>query len=188
MSQPPPTDSPLSVRKLQLPGMLVFFIVVLGSLYLAHYFQEPVMQRFALHGGSPGDSPPWYFMTRNFAEGICSAGALLLCLLAAVASWRWWPSYASMMVWMPLLLHGGNITRSWIIYQSCPGLLDGQRITSRWPTYQSYVQDHDIARANLLIMISAVVLALVLPLADQYIRYRVNRRSARMQNARRVPH
>ena len=160
--------------------MFLFFVVVLGSLYMAHWFQEPVMQRFGLNGGSPGDAPPWYFITRDFAKGICSAGTLLLCLLVAVASWRWWPSYAIMMVWMPLLWQGQDVARSWIIYQACPGLLDGQRTTSRWPTFQSYLHDHDIAWVNILVMVGAILLSFILSLVNAYVLHKLARRSARL--------
>lgn len=160
--------------------MFLFFIVVVGSLYAAYSFQELVMQWFGLHGGSPGDAPPWYFITRDFAQGVCSAGALLLCVLVAVAMWRWWPSYAGMLVWMPLLFLGQDVARSWIIYQACPGLLDGQRTTSRWPTVKSYLFDHDIARAKILVLIGAFLLSFVLSLIEFYVRRRLARRSARL--------
>ena len=148
-------------------------------MYLAHALQEPVMQRFGLHGGSPGDAPPWYFITQDFAKGICSAGSLLLCVLVAAVAWRWWPSYASMMVWMPLIWQGGDIARSWIIHQACPGLLEGGRMTTRWPTFMSYLEDLEIAHARTLVMVTALVLSLVLPLADDLVRRRLARRQVR---------
>ncbi|WP_395734856.1 hypothetical protein [Prosthecobacter sp.] len=182
MNLPPPAlEIPSALWRFELPGMILFFVVVIGSQYLAHAFQEPVMQWLGLHGGSPGDEPPWYFITRDFAEGICSAGALLLCVLVAVVAWRWWPSYAVMMVWMPLMWHGGNIGRSWIIYQACPGLLDGQRITTRWLTSQSYTYDHDIAGAKTLGSVSGFLLAIVLSLVSYHVRRRLARRSARRE-------
>lgn len=133
------------------------------------------MERFALHGGSPGDAPPWYFITRDFADGICALGALLLSLLVAVVTWRWWPTYSSMMVWMSLISYGGDIAQSWIIHRACPGLLDGQRITSRWSTFDSYLNDPDISRAQTLVGLCGILLAIGLPLADRYIRCRLTR-------------
>lgn len=169
------SGAPSAVKRFELPGMLLFFVVVIGSQYLAHAFQEPVMQWFGLRGGSPGDAPPWYYITQDFAEGICCAGALLLCVLVAAVRWRWWPSYASMMVWMPLIWQGGNIARSWIIYQACPGLLDGQRSTSRWPTPESYLNDaaFDWAETFFLGFPIVVFLAMVLyvPLNDAWVRF-----------------
>lgn len=158
--------------------MLIFFIVLMVSLYAAHACQEPVMQWLGLHGGSPGDAPPWYFITRDFAKGICSGGALLLCVLVAAFMWRWWPGYAAMLVWMPLLWLGQDVARSWIIHQACPGLLEGQRITSRWPTFQSYQFDHDIAGANTAVMVGALLLSVVLSLGDVYVRRRLAARRA----------
>lgn len=158
--------------------MLIFFVVLFGSLYLAFHFQGPVMQRFGWQDENIGTQPPWYFITRDFAEGICSAGAFLLCLGVAVVIWRWWPSYASMMVWMPLIFHGGHIAKGWIIYQSCPGLLDGQRITSRWPTFNSYLGDAGIKNAESLVLFSGVLLAAVLPWADLWVRRRLSRKAA----------
>ena len=173
MSQSSPSDNPSFTR--ELPGMLIFFVVVIGTLHLAHHYREPVMERFALHGGNPGEQPPWYFITRDFAEGICSLGALILSVVVAAITWRWWPSYSSMMVWMPLLWHGGHVAQSWIIYQSCPGLLYGQRSTTPWQTLDSYLHDAGIERAETLIQWSAVILAAALPLADRFVRRRLNR-------------
>lgn len=181
VDSPPAPESISAVMRFELPGLLIFLIVLIGSLYAAHAFQEPVMQRFGLHGGSPGDAPPWYFITHDFAKGICSGGALLLSLLVAAVMWRWWPSYAAMLVWMPLLWLGLDVARSWIIYQACPGLLDGQRTTSRWPTFQSYLYDHDIARVNTLIMVGAVLLSVILSLVNVYVLHKHAERSARLR-------
>ena len=162
--------------------MLIFFAVAVGSLQLANHFQEPFMERFALQGGSPGDQPPWYFITRDFAEGICALGALSLSIVVAVITWRWWPSYSSMMVWMSFLWNGGHIAKSWIIGQSCPGLLEGQRITSRWHTFDSYLNDQGIARAQTLVWLSAIVIAVGLPLVDRYFRSRLTQKATCPQN------
>lgn len=148
-------------------------------LWIAHVFDHPVRMAEPEWYWSP-DAPPWYFITRDFAKGICSAGALLLCLLVAVASWRWWPSYTIMMVWMPLLWQGQDVARSWIIYQACPGLLDGQRITSRWPTFKSYLHDHDIAWVKILVMVGAILLSFILSLVNAYVLHKLARRSARL--------
>ena len=177
----PASEIPSAVMRVELPGMLIFFVMIIGSLYAAQAFQEPVMQRLGLHGGSPGDAPPWYFITQDFAKGICSGGALLLCVLVAVVMWRWWPSYAGMLVWMPLLFLGQDVARSWIIYQACPGLLDGQRTTSRWPTFQSYLYDHDIAWANTAVMVGAVLLSVILSLVNVYVLHKLAQRSARLR-------
>ena len=154
---------------------MIFFVVMFASLYVADSFGESVMKRYGLYGGSPGDAPPWYFITRDFADGFGAVIALSISLVAAVATWRWWPTYAAMMVWMALLWHGGAIAQSWIIHQSCPGLIDGQRITTRWLTYDSYLHDAGIDRIKTLIRWSAVLLAVALPLADRFIRRSLNR-------------
>ncbi|MFC5457319.1 hypothetical protein ACFQDI_20790 [Prosthecobacter fluviatilis] len=181
--QPPsplPPESPSAAWKFELSGMILFFVVVVGSYRLANALREPVMQHFSLHGGSPGDAPPWYFITQDFAAGVGGAVALLLCLLAAVPMWRWWPSYAPMMVWMPLLWLGGGIAQSWIIFHACPGLLQGQRVTSRWPTFDSYLNDPGIAQANSLVMGGALAMALLLPQAGHQAQlWRARRRAAR---------
>ena len=142
--------------------MIIFIVVLLGTLTLAHHFQESVMERFALHGGSPGDAPPWYFITRDFAEGICSFGALFITLAIAGATWRWWPTYSGMMVWMSIIWNGGAILQSWIIYQSCPGILDGQRVTEKWLTFDSYINDSGIWASQIFVLIFAVLLSFLL--------------------------
>ena len=157
--------------------MIIFFVVVLGTQQLAFHFDEPVLEWLNLPRGSPGDEPPWYFVTGDFADGICASGALLLSLFAAVVTWRWWPTYSSMMVWMPLISYGGDIAQAWIIHQACPGLIDGQLITSRWLTFDSYLRDSDISRARLFIGYGGIFLAIALPLADRYIRRKLTRPS-----------
>ena len=184
MNPTTPTGSPSVLRQHQLPGFLIFFFVQLGSLLLPQYFQDPVMRWLALNGGRFGEEPPWYLITRDFAEGICGAGALLLCLGVAVALWRWWQIYAIMLVCMPLMYHGGNIARSWIIYQACPGLLDGERTTSRWLTFHSYLYDPQIAQARNLLLGAGFLLALVLVAASSYFQLRKGRTA--LQKARRA--
>jgi hypothetical protein len=161
----------------ELPGMFIFLMVILGTQQLAFHFQEPVMGWLSLHGGSPGEEPPWYFITLDFADGICASGALLLSLIIAVVTWRWYPTYSSMMVWMPLISYGGDIAQAWLIHQACPGIIDGQRITSRWPTFDSYLYDEYISRAQTLFGLSGILLAVGLPLADRYIRRKLTRPS-----------
>ena len=157
MNQSTSSNSVSFVR--ELPGMLIFFVVVVGSLKLAYYFEDSVMERFSLIGGSPGDEPPWYFITRDFAEGICAAGALLLCLVVAAVSGRWWPDSSNMMIWMSTLCHGGAIVQSLIIYLYCPGILDGRRVTERWHTFDSYLNDSGIWLGQVFVMIFAILLS-----------------------------
>jgi len=147
----------------QLPGMVFFFVTVIGTMHLAHEFREPVMRWLSLEGGSPGDEPPWYFITGDFAEGICSLGALLLSLFCAALAWKKWPQSAGMMVWMPFIWHGGKIAQSWIIFHYCPGLLDGQRTTARWPTFESYLNDPLIDSAHTTILVGTVVMVFASP-------------------------
>ena len=176
MPKPTPSSGLPFIR--ELPGMFIFFVVILGTQQLAFYFKEPVMGWLNLHGGSPGEEPPWYFITRDFADGICASGALLLSLIVAVVTWRWYPTYSSMIVWMPLISYGGDIAQAWIIHQACPGLIDGQHITSRWLTFDSYFYDADISRAQSLIPFSGILLAIGFPFADRHIRRRFNRSTA----------
>jgi hypothetical protein len=71
---------------------------------------------------------------------------------------------------MPVLWHGGDIAKGWIIYKSCPGLLDGQRNTSRWSTFNSYLYDAEIDQVRTYVLAGALLLSFTLPLADRYIR------------------
>jgi hypothetical protein len=157
MSQSSSSNNISFVR--ELPGMLILFVVVIGSLKLAYYFEDSVMERFSLIGGSPGEEPPWYFITRDFAEGICAAGALLSCLVVAAVSRRRWPDSSNMMIWMSVLWHGGAIVQSMIIYLYCPGILDGRRVTDRWHTFDSYLYDSGIWLSQTFVMIFAILLS-----------------------------
>lgn len=173
MPQPLTSSGFSFIRKFS--GMLTFFFVILGTQQLAFHFDEPVLEWLGLHSGSQEGEPPWYFITRDFADGICAFGALLLSLFFAVLTWRWWPTYSSMMVWIVLILYGGDIAQAWIIHQACPGLIDGQRITSRWLTFDSYTYDSDVFRARSLVRFACILLAIGLPLADRYIRRKLTR-------------
>lgn len=163
-------ESDPSSFKSQLPGMVFFFATIIGTMHLAHRFEEPVMNWFSLKGGTPGDEPPWYFITDHFARGVCSLGALVVSLICAAVAWKKWPQSAGMMLWMPFLWHGGNIAESFIILHYCPGLLEGQRTTDRWPTFMSYLEDPLIESAHTTILIGTLVMAFALPLLFRLLR------------------
>jgi hypothetical protein len=167
-----------SFSRRETPGIFVFFAMTVGSICLAHYLKGPVMDHFALHGGSPGEDPPWYFITRDFAKSIGSSVALLLSVVVAAFTWRWWPTYSSMMVWMSVLWQGGDIAQGWIIYRYCPGLLNGQRNTSRWTTFKSYLCDAEIDQVRTYVLAGALLLAFTLPLADRYIRRKLKSKNS----------
>lgn len=172
---PQPTHSSGLSFTRELPGILVFLAVILGTQQLAFHFEEPFLERLDLLADRPGEDPPWYFITRDFASGIFASGAYFLSLLAAVATWRRWPTYSSMMVWSPLISHGSDIARAWIIYHACPGLMDGQRTTSRWPTFDSYFFDPDISRAQTLVPFGGLFLAIGLAWAERRFRRKPTR-------------
>lgn len=182
MNAPLSELSPSTVWMSKLGGMLLFLGVMIGSMLVVPVLQERVMQPFSLHGGSPGDAPHWhYFITRDFAKGIGSAAVLLLCVLAAAATWRWWPDYAGMMVWMPLIFLGGDAWRSWIIHQAWPGLLEGGRMATRWPNFESYLHDHEIAQAEMLVRVTGLALAGLLSVMNYHVQRRRALETARAQ-------
>ena len=167
MPQPTPSSG-LSFNR-ELPGILVLFVVILGTQQLAFHFDEPVMEWLKLHSGTLGGESPWYLITHDFADGICALGALLLSLIVAAVTWRWWPNYSSTIVWISLALYGGDIGKAWIIYRVCPGLIDGQRITNRWLTFDSYLYDSDISRVQTVVIFTGILLAIGLSLAEWFV-------------------
>ena len=154
----------------QWPGMLIFFVVVVGSQFLAYQFRKPVMEWLSLTDGRPGQDPPWYFINQDFAEGVCAAGVLALSLMIAIVIWRWWATAAGMIAWMSLIWMGGHVAKAWIIFQYCPGLLEGQRNTERWPTFDSYLNDPLIDGSQTGVLIGSVLLSFGLPMADRHFR------------------
>ena len=167
----PETQENSSFRQ-EWPGMLIFFVVMTGMLPLAHHFKEPVMEWLSLKGNTPGQEPPWYFINRDFAEGICSAGALALSLICAASIWRWWPRSAITIVWMSLIWLGGDVAQGWIIFQHCPGLLEGHPSTTRWLTFDSYIGDPLIDGYRTVILLGSVLFSFVLPIVDRHFRKR----------------
>ncbi|WP_035613655.1 hypothetical protein [Haloferula sp. BvORR071] len=158
--------------------MIIFLVTMLGTQQLSFSLREPVMNWLALHDGSPGQEPPWYFINRDFAEGICSSAALALSLLVAALSWRWWPDMAKMMTWFSLISNGGNVAKGWVIYRYCPGLADGQRSTTRWPSFDSYLNDPLIHRLQSMVLWGTMLFFVVLPLAIGLMRKRWNKQKA----------
>lgn len=150
--------------------MLFSFVTVIGTMILAHRLEEPVMNWLSLNGGGPGDEPPWYFITNHFVRGVCSLAALVVSLICAAVAWKKWPDSAGMMVWMPVLWHGGNIAESFIILRYCPGLLEGQRNTDRWPTFMSYLEDPLIDTTRSFILIGTLIGVFAVPLLIRLLR------------------
>jgi hypothetical protein len=132
---------------------------------------------FGLRDDSPHGGPPWYYITRDFADAICASGAMAVSLMAALVMWRWWPSAASYQIWMPLIMYSSEVSKGWIIYQACPGLLDGQRSTSRWTTFDSYLHDPDIESVASRFRMAGLLLALTLPWIYTFFGHRFHRRS-----------
>ena len=151
----------------QWPGMLIFFVVLLGGMLISFALQQPVMEWLSLTDGRPGQEPPWYFINRDFAEGICAAGALVLSLTVGVVVWRWWPIYAAMIIWMSLIWLGGHVAKAFIIFQHCPGLLDGQRNTTRWPDFESYINDPLIDGWQIGVILGSFLLSFVMARAGR---------------------
>lgn len=170
-----------------MPGMVFSFVTLIGFMYLAHHFEAPVMRWLSLDNGTPGEEPPWYFITRDFAKGLCALGALLLSIVGSAFAWKKWPVSAAMMIWMPMIWYGGHIARSWIILHHCPGLLEGQRTTARWPTFASYLSDPLFESARTTILVGTFVMAFALPPLFRLLRKPRNEQLASKQDKVKVP-
>ena len=149
-----------------LPGMIFFFVITFGTLRLAHRLTEPIQTKLGLVGAQIGKNPPWYFIHRDFAEGVSSGIVLLIAWTLAVIFWRRFRPYSSMCIWMPWIWLGGKIANAIIIHRECPGLLDGGPATTSWQTFDSYLEDPEVAFFRTAVLWSGVAMSLVLSWAE----------------------
>jgi len=126
--------------------------------YVGHLLNMPQGEA---PGGGPGDDRPFWFLRRDFLDGICAATGMLLAtvLVAVTSSFNRRASFqAFFMAWiwcMPGTLRG------LIIWWRCPHLMDPQRAVSAWATFDQWINDPLIAIAmwGSLLFALAIVLA-----------------------------
>jgi hypothetical protein len=91
--------------------------------------------------GSPGDSPPFYYLREYCVQGVCAGVALLLALTLSGLTWRRYPLYSGMCLWMAWLWFMPRIVDAVIIYSRCSHLMDVQRAASGWNTLHEFLND-----------------------------------------------
>ncbi len=110
----------------------------------------------------PGDSPPFYFIREHFVRGVCAGVAVLLSFVLVAVTWKRFPHYSGITLWMSWLWLMPHVCEALMIYGRCPHLLDANKAASAWNTDDEFLNDplrRAVEWGNLLF---AVAMALVL--------------------------
>src|SRR5262245_17634857 len=55
----------------------------------------------------PGDNPPWYFIRRDYVQGLTMGSLGALCLLLGLLFLRRYPIFGGMLAWQSVIWFGG---------------------------------------------------------------------------------
>jgi len=89
----------------------------------------------------PGENPPFYFIRRDFVDGICASAAAILMLALSACTWRFYRLESAFVVFLAGLMCAPAIEDVLIISVRCHDLLDARRATSDWATLKEYLYD-----------------------------------------------
>lgn len=65
--------------------------------------------------GRPGENPPFYFIRRDFVDGICAGVAELLAFVLAAATWKRFRQESIFILWFTWLWLSPSISEACII-------------------------------------------------------------------------
>ena len=145
-----------------------WWILVVSLLIYAFVGTNWTFQQYVGHAlavpdtALPGDSPPFYFIRHDFVRGVCAGIAALLSFVLVAATWKRFPHYSGIALFMSWLWLMPHVCDAWMIYWRCPHLLDAHKAASAWNTFDEYLNDplrQAVKWGNLLF---AVALAVVL--------------------------
>ena len=89
----------------------------------------------------PGGDPPFYFIRRDFIQGICMAASQLSVLFVCFVFMKRHPLYSWMTIGMSIIFCGGSIAKLIIIYFKTSNILTPQLSESSWNTFRDYIND-----------------------------------------------
>jgi hypothetical protein len=108
--------------------------------YVGHLLNVP-------QGDAPGGGPPFWFLRRDFLDGICAATAMFLATLLVAVTWKLNRRTSFQAFFMAWIWCMPGTLRGLIIWWRCPHLMDPQRAVSPWATSEQLLNDPLIAIA-----------------------------------------
>lgn len=148
-------DTKRLLRGVWLPALGVISYALAGE--LSRY----ALERFGFPSDRPGDSPPWYFIRRDYIDGIVMGGIGLLCILIGVLALRHFRIFAEMLIWQTLLSFGGSVWQTMIILLRSDHVMDRALASTTWQSFDAYIADPLLWRGKMVlyILVGIVVLA-----------------------------
>lgn len=112
---------------------------------------------------SPGHKPPFYFLQRDWVEGVVMVLPLLIACVLAGAYYRRAPVYAIIAVTQSFLQYGTKIAVAVVIGLKTSHLFTPGASTSDWPTLAAYHSDPWIWGSKLAVYTVVLIIAFVPP-------------------------
>ena len=139
--------------------LIVVLIVIHGitletGIYLSQIFRIP--------GDGPGQVIPWYFIRRDFIEGICRAVEVTVCLLLGLLVWHRYRRYARMLIFLPLLFSGYAIWKLGVILLRTKHVMNPQLAQSSWPSFDAYFNDRLIWTGLPVVLLTGVAVSFLI--------------------------
>ena len=136
--------------------LLPFYLVVYFFTSHSSFQNEFYSIFFNDFSTSPADAIPWYFIHRDFVDGVCSGIGWLFVLIVAVSYWNKFRNYSFMVVWMSTMTMGYDVYKAIIIYLSCDNLFNVEQAATIWQTFDEYTHyamfDHQAWLATIFIL------------------------------------
>ena len=134
--------------------MVLYVVIYILCTNLSIYFS----QMLEIPSGSPGITPPWYFIRRDFIEGICMMFGAILCLTIGSLTWKSYKIYAGIGIWFTLLWYGPNIWKTFVISIRTDHLFDPTLARTSWADFKAYLNDPFIRVGQNVILVAVLLL------------------------------
>ncbi|MGV3658656.1 MAG: hypothetical protein ACO1TE_00680 [Prosthecobacter sp.] len=130
----------------------------------ANKLHPTVLEMLSIPDSRGRDVVPWHYIRRDFADGLCFAGALLIFYILAAISWKRFRPFAEMSFWMGIVFFALPVVKAGIIYVKCAHLFDPALAACPWPDFDSYLNDASIQMARSWVPPLGAVLAAIFTL------------------------
>ena len=135
--------------------MLLWVVIFVLCGEASRYFS----QMFGVRGDSPGIDPPWYYIRRDFIEGICMTFGAILSFTIAGLTWKSYKLYAWMGIWFTLLWYGPAIWKASVISLRTGHLFDPTLAQTSWADFKTYSSDLLISIGRIAIYVMVLTLS-----------------------------
>lgn len=125
-------------------------------------------------GDSPGSNIPWYFIRRDYVEGIVMGVGGLSCVLVGLAFWRLYKSNAGILIAQSIIWFGTSVWRAFVIALRSDHVLSPTLAKTAWSSFKAYEDDPLFWRGWTVLFTAAMLLT-----ATWLILYVLERRRAR---------